>query len=246
MDQRGGLPTLDARLIAELAAYDTPTLANAFEILGIRSSPPPGRDIKPFTSIQKPLVGLAVTGTFSEQRGGKWEHLEGWLRFLEAIEATYVPAVAVLHDASNVPEREAMIGEGMVRAMRAVGAVGAICDGVNRDIKALRKIGFPTFCKGLSADRGRIRFHHYQVPVQLGELTVHPGDLLHADENGILVLPSDRVPEILQAAEQVSAKEAKLFPVFDEPGFCVARLREFYRDALESASTVCSELREHG
>ena len=79
-----------------------------------------------------------------------------------------------------------MIGEGMSRAMRACGAVGVISDGAIRDIAALRQMRFPVVAAGLATDRGRIRFHRLQVPLQVCGMTVHPGDLIHADENGAI------------------------------------------------------------
>jgi 4-hydroxy-4-methyl-2-oxoglutarate aldolase len=239
-------PFLNSATIEALARFDTPTIANALETLGIPASPPVGPDIRAFTPILKPLVGIAVTGTSSEKRGGTWEHLEGWIRFLEAIEATPLPVVAVLQDTSQRPGREAQIGEGMSRAMRACGAVGVISDAVNRDIQQLREMGFPLICRGLAADRGAIRFHRYQVAVRIGELTVHPGDLIHADENGVLSIPADRVDDILRAAGQVAEREAGFFPLFSRPDFKVALLRDRYRDALASAQDEKEGAGEHG
>ncbi len=227
--------SLDVAQIALLADFDTPTIANALESLGLPGSPPMGPDIRAHTHIPKPIVGVAVTGTMSEKRGGKWEHLEGWIRFLEAVEATPVPVIAVLQDTSERPGRNAMAGEGMSRAMRACGAVGLICDGVNRDIQQIRALEFPTFCRGLAADRGNIRFHRYQIPVQIGELRVSPGDLLHADENGATIVPANHLTEILEAAARISAYEGELFRFFSAPDFRVARFRERMADALASA-----------
>ena len=128
-----------------------------------------------------------------------------------------------------------MIGEGMSLAMKACGAVGAICSGAVRDVAQVRSLEFPVLACGVTADRGRIRFHRYQVPVEVGGILVQPGDLIHADENGGLVLPVDRIPEICMAAAAVARKEAAIFALFREPGFRVSRMREMYRDALASA-----------
>lgn len=218
-----------------LTAFDTPTIANAMESLDIRGFASLGPEVRALTPVQKPVVGLAVTATMGEMCGGKFAHLEGWMRFLEVIERTSLPVVAIFHDASAIPGREAMIGEGMSLAMSVAGAVGAIADGCLRDIAALRSLDFPAFGKGLTCDRGLIRFRDHQVPVRVGGMHVVPGDLIHADENGAVVVPVDRLKEIAQAAAAVAAKEAGIFEMMRAPDYCVERLREFYAPALTAA-----------
>jgi regulator of RNase E activity RraA len=230
------VPTgLTAGRIKTLARYDTPTIANALESLLAGSVQFIGPEVRAVTPLGGPIVGVAVTATMTEQWGGKFDHLEPWLRFLEEIERTALPVVAVFQDDSRCPGRQAMIGEGMSRAMRAAGAVAAICSGSIRDVAALREMAFPALAAGLVADRGRIRFHRYQVPVEIAGMTVMPGDLIHADENGAVVIPADRVADVFAAAGQVSAKEARLFAMFAEPAFRVAGLYEYYREELAAA-----------
>ena len=49
-------------------------------------------------------------------------------------------------------------------------------------------------------------------------------------------MPCDRLTDVLQAAAQVSHKEARLFEMMEKPGFCVAQLYDFYAEALATAS----------
>ncbi len=193
-----------------------------------------GPEIRAMTT-ERPIAGIAVTGTMKEQRGGKFAHLEPWLRFLEEVENTSLPVVTVLQDESERPGRDAMIGEGMSRMMRATGAVGVLCDGMIRDIASLREMKFPVWAGGLAADRGQIRFHRYQVPVKVAGMKVNPGDLIMADENGALSVPVDRLADVLAAAAQVAGKEARLFEMFSTPDFRVSQLYEFYSEPLKSA-----------
>jgi 4-hydroxy-4-methyl-2-oxoglutarate aldolase len=223
--------------VAELEAlvrFDAPTIANAMESLQIAPRAFTGPEIRAITT-GRPIAGIALTGTMKEQWGGKFAHIEPWLRFLEEVEKTPLPVVAVLQDESERPGRDAMIGEGMSRMMRATGAVGVLCDGVIRDIASLRDMDFPVWAGGMVADRGQIRFHRYQVPVNIAGMKVHPGDLIMADENGAIVVPVDRLADVLAAAAQVATKEAKLFEMFSTPDFRVAQLYEFYSEPLKSA-----------
>ena len=229
------LATIGIEQIKALAAFDTPTIANAIEVLEIphtQFTEPAIRAVVPF---ERRIVGIAATATMKEQWGTRFAHIEPWLRYLEEIERTPVPVIAVFHDESAVPGREAMVGEGMSRVMRACGTIGVICDGAMRDIAALRQMSFPAMAGGLSADRGRIRFHRYQIPVQVCGMLVHPGDLIHADENGAIIVPADRLADVLQAAANVSDKEARLFEMFERPTFRVAQLTDHYAEALATA-----------
>lgn len=226
-------PAIDE--IQALAAFDTPTIANAMETLEITGRRFTGPQIRPLVESAGPIIGVAVTATMKEQWGGKFAHLEPWLRFLEEIERCTAPVIAVFHDESEQPGRDAMIGEGMSRVMRAAGAAAVLCDGVIRDIAALREMSWPVWSAGTSADRGRIRFHRYQVPIEIAGMTVAPGEIIHADENGALIVPRDRVQDILAAAAKVAANEEKMFAMFSDPAFRVAQLYEYYAGQLKAA-----------
>jgi regulator of RNase E activity RraA len=224
---------INADQIHALAAFDTPTIANAMDSLHIGAQPCMGPQLRAMAGASA-VVGVAVTATMQEQWGGAFAHLEPWLGFLEEFERAGLPAVAVFQDTSETPGREAMIGEGMARVMQRAGARGVICAGSIRDIAALRQLALPVWASGLVASRGRIRFHRYQVPVQVDGMEVHPGDVIHADENGAIIVPADRAADIAAAAARITEKEAALFRMFGEPDFCVARLRDYYAEMTRS------------
>lgn len=209
-------------------------IANASETPRVPATQFMGSAIRAAVPASKPVCGIAVTATMKEQWGSKFAHIEPWLRFPEAVEKEPLPVIAIFRDESPAPGRDSMIGEGMPRAMRAAGAVAVVCDGCIRDKAAPREMALPVWASGLVADRGHIRFHRYQVPMQIGGMKVNPGDLIHADENGAVVVPRDCVEEVLEAAAQISAKEAHLFAMFEAPGFRVAQLYDFYAEALKS------------
>jgi len=226
---------LTADQINALAAFDTPTIANAMDSLHIGAQPCMGPQVRAMAGAST-VVGMAVTATMQEQWGGAFAHLEPWLGFLEEIERAGLPSVAVFQDTSQTPGREAMIGEGMARLMQHAGARAVICAGSIRDIAALRQLSLPVWASGLVAGRGRIRFHRYQVPVQLDGIEVRPGDVIHADENGAVIVPADRAADVAAAAARIAEKETALFRMFEEPDFCVARLRDYYAEMTRSAA----------
>lgn len=92
------------------------------------------------------------------------------------------------------------------------GVRGVVADGVCRDVSEARELGFPVFAKGSipATARGRLRQISAGEPVAVGEVTVHPGDLVFADETGLAVIPREQVEIILETATAIAAREAAI------------------------------------
>lgn len=89
------------------------------------------------------------------------------------------------------------------------GIAGFVVDGVVRDIAESRANGFPLFGRGVIPIPGkRTKRGVLNEPVVCGGVTVAPGDIVVADEEGIVVVPSARADEIWQAAEARAARDA--------------------------------------
>jgi 4-hydroxy-4-methyl-2-oxoglutarate aldolase len=115
-------------------------------------------------------------------------------------------------------ERQSGIwGELMSNASRAKGAVGIVIDGGIRDGRLLFDIeGWSTFARYTSPieSLGRSRIHDLEVPVALGgsltsQVRVEPGDWVFGDMDGVLVIPSGVLDEVLARAEEGTAIEEK-------------------------------------
>lgn len=102
-------------------------------------------------------------------------------------------------------------GEVLTVAAEAAGVVGIIIDGGVRDIAALATRRFPAFSRGISM-RGTIKKSAPSVgkPVTFTGLQVAPGDLVVADDDGVLILPAGEVERALIAAEQRAQREAEM------------------------------------
>lgn len=105
--------------------------------------------------------------------------------------------------------RNAPWGELLSTAARARGARGAVIDGLVRDVQKIQKLDFPVFAAGIKPvdSRGRGLVVDYNVPVQCGSILVTPGDLVFADYDGIVVVPSGMVEETLALARQKVSME---------------------------------------
>src|SRR3989442_1607354 len=95
-------------------------------------------------------------------------------------------------------------GELLATASRHRGARGIVADAYTRDTLALIEMGFPTFVAGISPEDslGRIDVDAVGVPVECGTVSVHPGDLVIADYDGVVVVPSARAEEVVALAEE--------------------------------------------
>jgi regulator of RNase E activity RraA len=86
-----------------------------------------------------------------------------------------------------------------------------VCDALVRDCKKIMAMRFPVFTAGIRPldSKGRGRVTAYDVPIQCGAVTVHPGELIMADFDGVVVIPRDVEERTIQlATEKVTAENS--------------------------------------
>jgi len=99
----------------------------------------------------------------------------------------------------------------MATACEAIGLAGAVIDGPVRDAAGIRELGFPVWARSITPRVGtNRRVGQTQVPVACGDIVVHPGDWIFADDDGVVVVPAANVEKVLAAAETTDAKERKI------------------------------------
>jgi len=86
---------------------------------------------------------------------------------------------------------------------RHFGLVGCVIDGVTRDIDEYKQLNLPVYGRGFiqQSIRNRCACAGYGIEVELGGVPVRPGDLIMADENGVCVVPQDKIAEVLELAK---------------------------------------------
>lgn len=103
----------------------------------------------------------------------------------------------------------------------ANGFAGAVLDGGVRDVTEIdRDFDFTVFARSVSPGTtvGRFRTLDSGVPVTCGGITVRPGDLVVADRDGVVIVPAERVDEVLAMAEDIERKEAEQTRFIRETG----------------------------
>ncbi|MBV9545275.1 MAG: RraA family protein, partial [Chloroflexi bacterium] len=111
-------------------------------------------------------------------------------------------------------------GEMMATTMKRVGAVGLVTNGGLRDIREITALGgFHYFGRGLVVAHGRPSIYDVGATVNIDGMEVHPGDLLHGDENGITVIPADIATEVAAKAHEHRVMEQQRLEEILGPNF---------------------------
>ena len=86
---------------------------------------------------------------------------------------------------------------------------GIVVEGPVRDVDEFAEVGLPVFSRGITprTARGRIHEAAINVDVEIGELTVHPGDLVVADGTGVVFISMQSASAVVAAAERIAARE---------------------------------------
>jgi regulator of RNase E activity RraA len=144
------------------------------------------------------LAGSALTVRLVAPHGGA-VHM--------AIDAAQPGDVIVIDTGGN--RTHACWGDGTTIAAKARGVAGVIIDGMATDVQDLRRLGFPVFCRGLSVLTTKATFEDGEVngSIVCGGTPVAPGDLVLADDNGVVVIPQTEAEAVVRAAEEFEEHE---------------------------------------
>ena len=104
----------------------------------------------------------------------------------------------------------AYFGDLMMSASQAAGYVGVVVDSYARDYLGLVELNFPVFCTGYIPTVGNKKDPgNINVPIMCGGIKVKPGDLVVGDNDGVCVVPRERIIEVLVIAEKKANYEVK-------------------------------------
>jgi 4-hydroxy-4-methyl-2-oxoglutarate aldolase len=203
-------PQLSPADLHLLRQYDTPTISNVIELFEIQPRTAGYMDgrIRACFPEMPPIVGYAATATmhcaFPRTQGAVYSSLDEQVSRFAEIPG---PPIVVFQDLDDPPVA-ATFGEIMCSTYQSFGAVGLITSGAARDLDQVRRLGFAAFSNGVICSHGYSHIISIQVPVRVGGIAVHPGDLLHADANGVTAIPHSIAAEVAHAAAEYVAAEA--------------------------------------
>lgn len=172
------------------------------------------------------FAGRAVTVSLT-----KYENKEGGAPtqpMIEAIDAS--PAGSVFVMAVEDGKDYGVIGGLMGTTLKYRGVVGAVVDGSARDLPQLQRLQFPVYSRGVSPGT---TIGHYRatrnVEVTCGGVKVKPGDIIAADEDGVVVIPREHETDILKRAQQLDYTEHSTYPFIEQTKSLAEAVKKFGR-----------------
>ena len=205
--------------LTKLRSFDTATVCNAIELLDIRDRTDGfmGFNISCLFPELGPMVGYAVTATVRSTVPGSPGTRSGFSKLFTAIEKSPSPTILIFKDVGPDHHRSCHFGDMMATMCKRLGAIGLVTDGGVRDISTVRDLGFHYFAAGATPAHGNYEIVDSSLSVTVDGALVNPGDLIHADENGVGIFPPDRLSDLLEAAHLVRDREAKKIAALMDP-----------------------------
>lgn len=178
--------------LRRIARIPTAILSDALGRLGTM-----GAAIKPVTP------GRQMTGIAHTVRCFPGDYLT----LLKALAEAREGEVLVV-DGGGVQEA-ALLGKLMAVEARRKGIRGFVIDGAVRDLRGLEQVRIPVFARAVTPRVGTAEhLQETQVPIICGGAPVQPGDVVHGDEDGVVVIPAKRAREVLLRALEITRHEA--------------------------------------
>jgi regulator of RNase E activity RraA len=190
---------LDEKLRKRFEKLATTNVADALDKVGIRGAV---IGIRPMYDCPK-IVGKAVTIKITAAGMAKSKYHLG----VRAIDAAAAGDVIVIDNRGDLQNN--CWGEILSMGAKMKGIAGVIVDGAARDIDACKEFGFPVYARGTVpiTARGRIMEESFNEMIRIGDVQLRPGDVIMADVNGVVIIPVEKVEEVLEAAEGLLQKE---------------------------------------
>jgi regulator of RNase E activity RraA len=222
---------IDAKLLAQLASYDTPTICNALEIV-VPERRATGFTVKPlicpFPELP-PIVGYAKTATIRSTHGNELsagKAREQRIAYYEYMASASAPSIAVLQDLDGHETGfGAFWGEVQSTVHKALGLLGVVTDGCIRDIPQWAP-RFQALAGSIAPSHAHVHLAGFGQQVRVHGMLVRSGDLVHADRHGAVVIPEAAAAKIPAACDLLARKEAVILDLARQPDFNVAKLRE--------------------
>lgn len=231
---------MDDELLSLLLMVDTPTVCNAIEVAQGK------RGFDGFTRgtvvssapTARPVVGYARTAKIAAaapSTEGPAVIKARRMDYYRHVASGAPPSVAVVEDMDYPHCVGAFWGEINATVHRGLGLCGVLTNGVMRDLGDVPE-DFPMIAGSVGPSHAFVHVEAIGVPVSVFGLTVAPGDLVHADRHGAVVVPPDIIPVLAAAIEKLRATERLILEPARQQGFDLAKFEEAWA-RFEAART---------
>lgn len=190
----------DEKYRARFEKLSTTNVSDAMDALGIKGST---YGIRPMRESWGKVVGQAVTVKMTAAGETKNKHHLG----MRAISVSEPGDIIIIDNGGRIDT--SCWGGILANSAKAKGVKAVIIDGACRDLDDCIDIDFPVYARGtvVWTARGRIMEQSTNEMIQFGGVQVRPGDVVMGDRSGVVIVPWERVEEVLVKAEELYEKE---------------------------------------
>ncbi|MGA1286768.1 MAG: RraA family protein [Rubrivivax sp.] len=199
--------------LLELKRWNTPTVYNGWEQITGHDPALDGFNLEECTDFMPqmgPMVGYAVTVVCEPGNPAhKRDHPEAVAEYLKYVAAQPGPKIVVVQDLDKPRVLGSYWGEVNANTHRALGCVGTITDGAIRDWDDMCAAGFKALAKRFCVGHAHSWPVRWNCDVEVFGRRVRPGQLIHADKHGFLVIPDEDQARLLDAARFMDSNECQ-------------------------------------
>jgi regulator of RNase E activity RraA len=197
--------------LLELKRWNTPTIYNGWEQVTAGNAAQDGFNLEPvrdFMEPMGPMVGYAVTVVCEPSNATHKAEADvaAYRRYVASVPG---PKIVVVQDLDKPRTVGSYWGEVNANIHRALGCVGTITDGAIRDVDEMTNAGFKALARCLCVGHAHAWPARWNCEVEVFGRQVKPGQLIHADRHGFLVVPDADQEGLLEAARFMDSAECR-------------------------------------
>ncbi len=239
-------PPLKYGELLQLKRWNTPTIYNGWEHITRHDASKEGfnlEETRDFMPQMGPMIGYAVTVVIEPSNPRHKKELpNAWTDYRRYVAAAPGPKIVVVQDLDKPRVNGSFWGEVNSNIHRALDCVGTIVDGAIRDLDEMHNAGFKALARRLCVGHAFAQPVRWNCDVEVFGRMVTPGDLIHADQHGFLVIPPEDAPRLLKAADFMDCYECST--LIAAARSCQGRNTEEILARLEAASAEFAKTRQ--
>jgi 4-hydroxy-4-methyl-2-oxoglutarate aldolase len=206
-------PLISHADLLQLKRWNTPTIYNGWEQITRCDPAAQGfnlEEVRDFMPQMGPMVGYAVTVVIEpSNKAHRQSNPNAWNDYRRYVASIPGPKIVCVQDLDKPRVIGSFWGEVNSNMHRALGCVGTIVDGAIRDVDEMTNAGFKAMARRLCVGHAHVQPVRWNCEVEIFGREVRPGDLIHADKHGFLVIEPESQPHILDAARFMDANECQ-------------------------------------
>jgi len=202
--------TLSYADLLKLKRWNTPTVYNGWEVI-TQNDITQGFNLEEshdFMPHMGPMVGYAVTVQFEPSNPDHPKnHPNAWSEYRKYVASVPGPKIVVVQDLDKPRVIGAFWGEVNSNIHHALGCVGTITDGAIRDTDEMNNAGFKAIARRTCVGHAFSTPVRWGIEVEVFGCKVQPGQLIHADKHGFMVIPKEDEARLLEASVYMDGNE---------------------------------------